>query len=341
MNRSLRQVVVAMAVIIQACASSPARPHYRGYAHDETVCCLTVRGQRCGRESAWTGHACVSATPGHGRECSEPLRNGDGVEEAVGFALVADSPGFLELSLGSRTACGRSLDGSVRCWGPHGSSLGRNTLNGDCTPTRVVGLPEDYDASSIGVGDGWACASSSSEVFCWGRTPFRRESLEPGAVQLAAVRMHGVGGGTLSVGGSSVCVSGEARAQCCEGACLRWPEFVVSSRAVRALGSSLAIVEDSGVHRCLGDCRNGSDGGSHSCEPADRGGVLETACDGQRLCVIRVDELQCFFIGKGPAASPYLAVQGAFREVAVAEGAVCALDAQGRPWCAGWAAPSL
>lgn len=332
-------LVVAADVFPPGCGSSLARPHYRGYAHDETVCCLTSRGQRCGRESEWTGDACVSVTLGHGRECGVPVRDSVGVGEAAGFVLVADSQRFLEVSLGSRVACGRSVDGHVQCWGQHGGSLGRNTLIGDCTPTSVVGLPEGFDASSIGVGAGWACAASSNEVFCWGRTPFRRESLEPGAVQLAAVRMHGVQGGVLSAGGSSVCVSDDTRASCCADACSNWPEFVVSSRAVRSLGSGIVVVEDSGLSRCVGDCRSGFGVESDACEPADRTGVLGMACDGQRLCVIRRDELECFFLGKGHAASPYFAVRGAFRGVAVADGAVCALDAQGRPWCAGWAAP--
>ncbi len=75
--------------------------------------------------------------------------------------------GYVDLSVGYRSACGVKTNGTVRCWGYNqGGELGSSTSNYARGTVPIAGIT---NATSVSVGFLHACATlSTGQVKCWG-----------------------------------------------------------------------------------------------------------------------------------------------------------------------------
>jgi hypothetical protein len=106
--------------------------------------------------------------------------------------VIPGVEGAVDVAVGLFSACARTLDGRVFCWGDNeGGALGDGTKVGRSQPAQVRGIG---DAIGIAVGAKHACARTrDAKVYCWGHG--EAESVMP--QEVAALR------------GASVVVAGD------------------------------------------------------------------------------------------------------------------------------------
>ena len=86
---------------------------------------------------------------------------------------VAGLSNVVEVRAGYDSACARTTDGAIWCWGRNdqgqlGHAKSLQTCGSDpcdVVPQQVTGIE---NADSLDVGNGFACAVASGKVFCWG-----------------------------------------------------------------------------------------------------------------------------------------------------------------------------
>lgn len=204
--------------------------------------------------------------------------------------------------------CARLGDGRVRCWGMNQSGQVGGAMSGDAVSSRLSGVPRP--ATAIATGLHFSCAlTDDGGMWCWGQGGYgqlgrgdRSNSGTPMQVALrgrvaamALGRMHAC---ARTENGQVWCWGANEHGQLGDGT----SELRTAPVRVRALGSASVIAA----------------GPDSSCA-VDRGHVM------------------CW--GGATAAAPPHAIDGvdgsAVRALVVAQGAACALLADGSVWCWG------
>jgi hypothetical protein len=83
-----------------------------------------------------------------------------------------------QLAAGGSNTCAVLADNSVRCWGQNNFGqlgIGSSDTSAHYTPETVQGIPASFTVSSLDIGTGHVCASSTAgEAWCWGRFMYGR-----------------------------------------------------------------------------------------------------------------------------------------------------------------------
>ena len=124
---------------------------------------------------AGTDHACVLTSAGTvwcwgrngwGQAGVNGSTQWDPVQVAVGGTVT-------QLAAGGSNTCAVLSDNSVRCWGQNNFGqlgIGSSDVSAHYTPEVVLGIPASFTVSSIDIGTGHVCASSTTgDAWCWGR----------------------------------------------------------------------------------------------------------------------------------------------------------------------------
>lgn len=124
---------------------------------------------------AGTEHACVLTSAGTvwcwgfnglGQVGVNGPTQWDPVQVAVGGTVT-------QLAAGGSNTCAVLSDNSVRCWGQNNFGqlgIGSSDVSAHYTPEVVLGIPASFTVSSIDIGTGHVCASSTTgDAWCWGR----------------------------------------------------------------------------------------------------------------------------------------------------------------------------
>jgi alpha-tubulin suppressor-like RCC1 family protein len=100
------------------------------------------------------------------------LGNGQTQSSYIPVDVIGLKDGASAVEMGGSTACTITLAGGVKCWGRNfDGQLGDGSTQHRSSPVDVKGLPGGV--VQIGVGDGHACAvTSSGQVWCWGDNEF-------------------------------------------------------------------------------------------------------------------------------------------------------------------------
>jgi hypothetical protein len=136
-----------------------------------------------------------------------------------------------QLAAGGSNTCAVLADNSVRCWGQNNFGqlgIGSTDTTAHYTPETVQGIPASFTVSTLEIGTGHVCASSTAgEAWCWGRftngrlgttassnvtTATRTASLSGVATQVSAGADHTcvvVGAGVLCFGRNQSGQSGQ------------------------------------------------------------------------------------------------------------------------------------
>lgn len=160
-----------------------------------------------------SGNTFVLTTDGELRAFgwNENLGFGEDKNVLVPRTLIAS--GVVDVSTRYTSACAVLIDGTVKCWGDNRSGqLGDGTMTNRLTPTPVSGLT---GATSIAVGDDFACAVVPPGVKCWGSNEQRTlnaETPDPNNTNmwipsLVPIAVTGIGGTAkrVSVGSRHGC----------------------------------------------------------------------------------------------------------------------------------------
>ena len=125
--------------------------------------------------AAGTEHACVLTSAGtvwcwgasgQGQAGANGFSRFDPVQVAVGGTVT-------QLAAGGSNTCAVLSDNSVQCWGQNNFGqlgIGSSDVSAHYTPEVVLGIPGSFTVSSIDIGTGHVCASSTTgDAWCWGR----------------------------------------------------------------------------------------------------------------------------------------------------------------------------
>jgi hypothetical protein len=135
-------------------------------------------GHGCGLDAegaawCWAGPAperCGRDAPPAFPDRSGP---GDGLAMRVDVGGLDPPPRFLDLTVGSRHACGRTEDGRVLCWGGNADGQvgvdGGDELVETPTPVDLGALPEGTRFAEVDAGVFHTCAlTAEGAAYCWG-----------------------------------------------------------------------------------------------------------------------------------------------------------------------------
>jgi alpha-tubulin suppressor-like RCC1 family protein len=166
-------------------------------AGSTTTCAIAATGTAAGGLFCWGSDGSGQLGGGGSGNQNAPVRIGSDTWSAV--------------TVGNSTACGIRSDGSLWCWGDNGNGqLGGGGAAGAPAsvnqPQRVGGLT---GWTSVGAGDGFACATRAGTVWCWGRddagqlgdrgsTTVTSPQQVPGFVA-GSVELHGRAGTVLAL----------------------------------------------------------------------------------------------------------------------------------------------
>jgi alpha-tubulin suppressor-like RCC1 family protein len=124
---------------------------------------------------AGTRHACVLTSAGTVWCWGDSGQGQVGVSGANQFDPVQVAVGgtVTQLAAGGSNTCAVLSDNSVRCWGQNNFGqlgIGSSDVSAHYTPEVVLGIPGSFTVSSIDIGTGHVCASSTTgDAWCWGR----------------------------------------------------------------------------------------------------------------------------------------------------------------------------
>lgn len=126
---------------------------------------------------------------------------------AIAGPAAGDEPlVFEELALGDVSACGRTRDGKVYCWGSSGA-LGNNT---GLPSQRPIEVKLDESAVRLAVGVEHACVlDSRGKTFCWGKPSLAGSTtpkeVDTGATSFQALALGAVHSCALDTDGRAFC----------------------------------------------------------------------------------------------------------------------------------------
>jgi alpha-tubulin suppressor-like RCC1 family protein len=124
---------------------------------------------------AGTDHVCVLTSAGTVWCWGRNGWGQAGVNGPTQFDPVQVSVGgtVTQLAAGGSNTCAVLSDNSMRCWGQNNFGqlgIGSSDTAAHYTPEVVLGIPASFAVSSIDIGTGHVCASSTAgEAWCWGR----------------------------------------------------------------------------------------------------------------------------------------------------------------------------
>jgi alpha-tubulin suppressor-like RCC1 family protein len=171
-------------------------------AGTEHVCVLTSAG------TVW----CWGAS-GQGQSGANGFSRWDPVQVAVGGTVT-------QLAAGGSNTCAVLTDNSVRCWGQNNFGqlgIGSSDTTAHYTPETVQGIPASFTVSTIEIGTGHVCASSTAgEVWCWGRFTYGRLGTTASSHVTTATRTATLSGVAtqVSAGADHTCVVVGAGVMC-------------------------------------------------------------------------------------------------------------------------------
>jgi alpha-tubulin suppressor-like RCC1 family protein len=163
---------------------------------------------------AGTEHACVLTSAGtvwcwgasgQGQAGANGFSRWDPVQVAVGGTVT-------QLAAGGSNTCAVLADNSMRCWGQNNFGqlgIGSSDSTAHYTPETVQGVPASFTVSSMEIGTGHVCASSTAgEAWCWGRFMYGRLGTTATSNATNATRTAALGGVAtdVSAGADHSCV---------------------------------------------------------------------------------------------------------------------------------------
>jgi alpha-tubulin suppressor-like RCC1 family protein len=137
--------------------------------------------------AAGGAHSCVRTSVGTGCAGNNTFGQlGQGnVSAAAGPDLVAFTPGFQEVATGTTHTCGRTIAGTVHCWGDNATMQVGAALPEPYPQPEPVQTP--MRAASLALGMLHSCMiNSNEEVACWGNNLLAGQLGRPQALQNSA-----------------------------------------------------------------------------------------------------------------------------------------------------------
>ena len=171
---------------------------------------------------AGTEHACVLTSAGSvwcwgfngaGQVGINGSTQWDPVQVNVGGTVT-------QIAAGGANTCAVLADSSVRCWGQNifgQLGIGSTDTNAHYTPETVQGIPASFTVSSLDIGTGHVCASSTAgEAWCWGRFMHGRLGTTASSNVTSATRTATLSGvaSHVSAGADHTCVVVGAGVMC-------------------------------------------------------------------------------------------------------------------------------
>jgi alpha-tubulin suppressor-like RCC1 family protein len=163
---------------------------------------------------AGTRHACVLTSAGSVWCWGDSGQGQIGVNGANQFNPVQVAVGgtVTQLAAGGSNTCAVLADNSMRCWGQNNFGqlgIGSSDSSAHYTPEIVQGIPASFTVSSMEIGTGHVCASSTAgEAWCWGRFMHGRLGTTATSNATNATRTAALGGVAtdVSAGADHSCV---------------------------------------------------------------------------------------------------------------------------------------
>ena len=171
---------------------------------------------------AGTRHACVLTSAGTVWCWGDSGQGQVGVSGANQFDPVQVNAGgtVSQLAAGGANTCAVLADNSVRCWGQNNFGqlgIGSTDTTAHYTPETVQGIPASFTVSSLDIGTGHVCASSTAgEAWCWGRFNHGRLGTTASSNATTATRTATLSGVAthVSAGADHTCVVVGAGVMC-------------------------------------------------------------------------------------------------------------------------------
>lgn len=309
-----------------------------------------VEAVRLGRR-----HACALQTDGRvvcwgengaGELGANDLRGGCSPREVIGL----DAP-QRDLAVGDTWSCAAGTDGGVHCWGSNAGgtlALGSETLD-YLVPTRSPFLHEVVALASSELG---ACAISTQALHCWGRLGRRSTRRRDYVASTARPASWACTGGCAEIVASreSACVMTRDRMLRCWDVSLEcgpaWEGSWMEDGSLHVdpeIGVVNRAFDETDARCLLGAALCEARGPILICDGAPVGSVHDApiaalACDSHTVCAVH-GGISCYEFERRLGFRRVVRVEGSFRQAAVAEGAICAVDEDGALSCAGWASP--
>ena len=163
---------------------------------------------------AGTDHVCVLTSAGTvwcwgrngwGQAGVNGATQWDPIQVAVGGTVT-------QLAAGGSNTCAVLSNNSMRCWGQNNFGqlgIGSSDTSAHYTPEVVLGIPASFTVSSIEIGTGHVCASSTAgEAWCWGRFTYGRLGTTATSHATSATRTTALSGiaTDVSAGADHSCV---------------------------------------------------------------------------------------------------------------------------------------
>ena len=257
-------------------------------------------------------------------------------------------PPLQMMSVGASATCGMS-EGSIWCWGSNHTGIRAPTDFTDFFPTRIQ---TELHPTALAVGPNAACALVDRTIWCWGalrQTVSRRGTR--GALSTELLRGPSCPEhfecDWVAVGERSACMGGPHVAMCAS--------FLGAEAASGGWAASGEFQEGEetrffGTGRIGDPCFMGDQlcylAGGYSAVRCGDGGAGDVdwhveghalACSNDTLCVLQENRALCHRYAVSGVLLSEFEVAGTFTDLAIAEGAVCGVSADGSVQCGGWA----
>jgi alpha-tubulin suppressor-like RCC1 family protein len=129
-----------------------------------------------------------------GRNSRGQLGDGTTIDRATPVPVLGLPAAVVEMEFGGQSACARTIDAGVWCWGDNTNGQVGNGV----TSASPVPIPAPVDGLrsvvALGVGGGYACVvTTEARVLCWGRDLLRTTPGEGDVNNLVPTEVEGLG----------------------------------------------------------------------------------------------------------------------------------------------------